>query len=243
MSKEEEQSALGSEDGAGDFSSDFSDDDSPKKKNKPAVKSKAAATKATTPTPGVAKVAKVAAVQAPKTDNTKKETKAATQKPKAPSLKAAAASSITAVASTRVDADDITQGAAVATEAGARKLIAQYLHQQTRPYSAIQVFDNLHKRVPKGTVEKVLQLLATDETAEVRSKEYGKLKLFWSEQANKNIPSEEERAALEDRLESLRAAVESRRLEESQLRGELAELNLNLPDRELERYVRQCRRR
>ena len=66
------------------------------------------------------------------------------------------------------DEGDITRGPSVTTEAAAKKLLLAYLHQQNRPYSAIQVFDNLHKRVPKSTVEKVLTLLADDPDSLVR---------------------------------------------------------------------------
>jgi hypothetical protein len=37
----------------------------------------------------------------------------------------------------------------VASEAAARRLVQQYLMAQNRPYSVIQVYDNLHHRVSR----------------------------------------------------------------------------------------------
>ena len=39
------------------------------------------------------------------------------------------------------------KGAPVASEAAARRLVQQYVMAQNRPYSVIQVYDNLHHRV------------------------------------------------------------------------------------------------
>ena len=75
---------------------------------------------------------------------------------------------------------DITKGPAVATEASAKKLIQQYMTLQNRPYSAIQVFDNLHGRVPKSTVQKVLDSLTSTNVLNI--KEYGKAKIYYVDQ-------------------------------------------------------------
>ncbi len=37
-------------------------------------------------------------------------------------------------------------GPPVSSEAAAKKLVLSYMCEQNRPYSAIQVFDNLHQR-------------------------------------------------------------------------------------------------
>lgn len=52
--------------------------------------------------------------------------------------------------------DMFTSGGPVTTEAAAKKLILQYLKVQNRPYSAIQVHDNLHGRIPKTVTERAL---------------------------------------------------------------------------------------
>lgn len=83
---------------------------------------------------------------------------------------------------------DITRGPPVTTEASAKKLIMLYLKIQNRPFSAIQIFDNLHKRVPKATVERVLTTLSTldgnsgSDQTEIRCKEFGKAKIYFYNQ-------------------------------------------------------------
>ena len=85
--------------------------------------------------------------------------------------------------------DDITRGPPVNSESQAKKLIVQYMKQQNRPYSAIQVFDNLHKRIPKSTVEKVLSVLSEQNSSSdgsegpvLRCKDYGKAKIYFYNQ-------------------------------------------------------------
>jgi hypothetical protein len=77
---------------------------------------------------------------------------------------------------------DITRGPDVPTEAGAKKLIMKYLKQQNRPYSAIQIYDNLHHRVLRGTVERVCDDLANTTGSGFVVKEYGKSKLYFPDQ-------------------------------------------------------------
>jgi 26S proteasome regulatory subunit (ATPase 3-interacting protein) len=77
---------------------------------------------------------------------------------------------------------DITTGPDVPTEGAAKKLILKYLRQQNRPYSAMQIFDNLHHRVLKGRVESVCEALAADQSSGVLVKEYGKAKLYFPNQ-------------------------------------------------------------
>ena len=82
---------------------------------------------------------------------------------------------------------DITRGPNITTESAAKKLILQYLKQQNRPYSAIQVYDNLHKRIAKPTAERCLAVLSENDGG-LRCKEYGKAKIYFIDQ--KNMSSE-----------------------------------------------------
>ena len=91
------------------------------------------------------------------------------------------------VANVGTGGGDITRGPNITTESAAKKLILQYLKQQNRPYSAIQVFDNLHKRIAKPTAERCLAVLS-DNDGGLRCKEYGKAKIYFIDQ--KNLSSE-----------------------------------------------------
>ena len=77
---------------------------------------------------------------------------------------------------------DITRGSDINTEAAAKKLILQYLRQQNRPYSAIQIYDNLHKRITKPLIERVLNAACASNDCDLICKEYGKAKIYFIDQ-------------------------------------------------------------
>lgn len=109
--------------------------------------------------------------------------------------------------------EDITRGPEVTTENAAKKLILRYMKQQNRPYSAIQVFENLHKRVMKGTVERVLESLAKMEGSSICVKEYGKNKIYWPDQKGMPTASADQLRSLDDQIKAKSAelrAVEAR---------------------------------
>ena len=81
--------------------------------------------------------------------------------------------------------NDITKGPPVSTEASAKKIILQYMIHQNRPYSVIQVHDNLHGRIPKQTVQRVLDILSNGTDGQLKMKEYGKAKIYYLNQVRK----------------------------------------------------------
>jgi hypothetical protein len=97
------------------------------------------------------------------------------------SSSSSSSSSLVTSTTSGMGGDDITRGPNVTTESAAKKLILQYLKQQNRPYSAIQVYDNLHKRIAKPTVERCLTTLS-DNDGGLRVKEYGKAKIYFVDQ-------------------------------------------------------------
>ena len=117
-------------------------------------------------------------------------------------------------------AADITKGADVPTEGAAKKLILLYLRQQNRPYSAMQLFDNLHHRVLKSRVESVCESLAEDAASGVLVKEYGKAKLYYPNQYMlSGLPTNVE--ALREENERAAKELTSRQKEEKQRHDEL----------------------
>lgn len=77
---------------------------------------------------------------------------------------------------------DITRGPDITTESAAKKLIFAYLKRQNRPYSAIQIHDNLHKRIQKPTVERCLAAMC-EQAGGLVCKEYGKAKIYFPDQS------------------------------------------------------------
>jgi len=133
---------------------------------------------------------------------------------------------------------DITRGPPITTDIAAKKLIGQYLTQQNRPYSAIQVHDNLHKRVPKATVERVLTSMSLPDSGFI-CKEYGKAKIYFVDQntlPSNFTPQQLDQISAEN--DALKTENEARSAEERRVRSELQQL-LNEPrDADLEEMIR-----
>ena len=143
-------------------------------------------------------------------------------------------SGVTNASSTSVD---ITQGPPVTTDAGAKKLVTQYMRQQNRPYSAQQMFDNLHKRIPKATLERVLGVLSGPGEG-LLCKEYGKAKIYYVDQSF--LPAERSAEQLQDLQHSvleLQDELKVQLQEEKDKRQLLQARRAEPDDNELDRYV------
>ena len=83
------------------------------------------------------------------------------------------------------DADevvDFSKGPDITTEKAAKILILKYLRHQNRPYGAIQIFENLRRRVMKSLVERALDSLVKQEDSPVLVKVYKTNKIYWPKQ-------------------------------------------------------------
>lgn len=68
--------------------------------------------------------------------------------------------------------------------------VLEYLKEQNRPYSALNVFDNLHGEIKKGEMQKVLDALVEEE--EVKAKDFGKFVIYLANQDKMpTVPREE----------------------------------------------------
>ncbi|CAM9848728.1 unnamed protein product, partial [Hapterophycus canaliculatus] len=59
--------------------------------------------------------------------------------------------------------------------------VSDYMQQSNRPYSCINVFDNLRKKIPKAMVQKLLDELVRDGT--LKMQEFSKAKIYYANQA------------------------------------------------------------
>ena len=137
---------------------------------------------------------------------------------------------------------DITRGPDVPTEAAARKLISKYLNQQNRPYSAIQIYDNLHHRIVKSTVESVCDALSGGQTGAengILCKEYGKSKLYYPDQRSKSAASDTRLVQLDAELKDLAATVLSSQQAEQTLHSSVLALYAQATDADLDQIQRQ----
>ncbi|XP_057316915.1 homologous-pairing protein 2 homolog [Hydractinia symbiolongicarpus] len=83
--------------------------------------------------------------------------------------------------------------------------ILQYLNQQNRPYSAVDIFNNLHKEFGKTAVVKALESLT--EKNKIIEKTYGKQKVYSPLQDQYGDYNETEIKALDLKLSSLQEEV------------------------------------
>ena len=85
------------------------------------------------------------------------------------------------------------------------------MKQQNRPYSLLQIFENLHKRIPKPTLERVLNTMSGT-GGELLCKEYSKSKIYYLDQTalsasfpTKQLDSlQEENQILSEELDELK---------------------------------------
>jgi hypothetical protein len=137
--------------------------------------------------------------------------------------------------------EDITRGPPITTDSAAKKLIGQYLRQQNRPYSAIQVHDNLHKRVPKATCERVLTALCEPGMGYI-CKEYGKAKIYFVDQST--LTSNFTPTQLDTLLQQnddLAKEVEYAAGEEKRLKQQLQQLAHEPTDEDLDTLLAEAR--
>jgi hypothetical protein len=169
------------------------------------------------------------------------------------------------VESSSVPASDnnLTTGGPVTTEAAAKKLISQYLKMQNRPYSAIQIHDNLHGRIPKAVTERALVYqytiierlrciinlnnhyftiktsLSSGEGSDILCKEYGKCKIYFMNQitcASSDF-TDEQVQQLESENQELSHSLNAILAEEKQLAQQLKELQGQPSDQNLSTCV------
>jgi hypothetical protein len=126
-------------------------------------------------------------------------------------------------------------GPPITTDAAAKKLITQYMRSQNRPYSVQQIFDNLHKRIPKATLERVLTALSAPSEG-LFCKEYGKAKIYYVDQSF--LPSEKSAAEIEELQEQVTATQSQWKAlleQEKQFKNDLTTLQNEPEDNELDR--------
>jgi chemotaxis protein histidine kinase CheA len=223
LDSEDEESVSSEPSFNDDESMSFDDDDSDAKPQKKKAKS---------PTKPKA-VKEAAKSKSPKKQQEPKESKVSAKSEPPPQTMPSSSSS--GPSSTGAD---ITQGPPVSTDAAAKKLVLMYMKQQNRPYSLLQIFENLHKRIPKPTLERVLNTMSGP-GGELLCKEYSKTKIYYLDQTAlsasfpiKQLDSlQEENQILAEELDDLKNKTK-------QLQTALNQITTEPADNEIDRYFR-----
>lgn len=137
------------------------------------------------------------------------------------------------------------RGPDITTESSAKALITKYLMHQNRPYSVIQVYENLHKRIQKPTIERSLNTLcelssvSSSGTTNTRiiCKEYGKAKIYFPDQNCFQTMSERDMKQLEIEIDLLQQQVDRKMMHELQLNSKVVSMSAEPSDIEIDRYV------
>lgn len=89
---------------------------------------------------------------------------------------------------------------------GEEELVVGYLEAQNRPYSATDIFNNLHGQVGKTLLVKILTDLV--EKGLVNQKAYGKQVVYVIPQTTEGTPTPEELEELDEQISSLKKKAE-----------------------------------
>lgn len=92
-------------------------------------------------------------------------------------------------------------------DASAEKSVLDYLKAQNRPYSATDIFNNIHKEYGKTVVVRALEQLAQDN--KIREKTYGKQKIYFANQNEFSEASESELAAMDEEIVTLEEKLQA----------------------------------
>ncbi|CAA9990104.1 Tat binding protein 1(TBP-1)-interacting protein, putative [Plasmodium knowlesi strain H] len=92
------------------------------------------------------------------------------------------------------------------SEEETKEKIYKYMKQMNRPYSVINVYDNLHGTISKNVVQKLMDELSTEE--KLQCKEYGKAKVYLVNQGEFKSLNMEEMEKLKKDMEIMREQTE-----------------------------------
>jgi 26S proteasome regulatory subunit (ATPase 3-interacting protein) len=85
------------------------------------------------------------------------------------------------------------------------KIVFEYLREQNRPYSILNIFDNLHAQFKKPELQEALDKLVKQKA--ITAKEFGKAVIYFVNQDDLKIASEEELKQIDDGIKQQREAL------------------------------------
>ncbi|KAJ3035288.1 hypothetical protein HDV00_004106 [Rhizophlyctis rosea] len=110
-------------------------------------------------------------------------------------------------------------------------VVLTYLRRTNRPYSAVDVFNNLKGEVGKSVVTKILGQLTEEE--QIHGKQYGKQWVYVAKQDDLPAPSQEELDAMDQRMEALKAERSGTKEQIKQSQSTLNDLQSSLTNEQL----------
>lgn len=122
--------------------------------------------------------------------------------------------------------------------------VLDYLVKQNRPYSAVDIFNNLHKTHGKTAVVKALEALS--EERKIRSKTYGKQIVYVADQSQLPVISDDELKEMDMKIEKLQEKLKCTEDCYRKLESELRTLNNSMTTKDakerLQEITAECAR-
>lgn len=115
-------------------------------------------------------------------------------------------------------------------DAEAVDFVLNYLNKQNRPYSASDVYNNLHGVVGKSLVQRILQ--KASEENKIKEKVYGKQKVYVAIQEDEEF-SPEDLLSLDKTIEELQKELNKEKGKTNSLNIQLNDLNNSMTDEEI----------
>jgi len=120
----------------------------------------------------------------------------------------------------------------------------KYMMKENRPYSAIQIYDNLHHRIVKSTLEKCLTTLTESYTTSstgakqrLLCKEYGKAKIYFPDQKCFESMTEDEMAQLSMQIDTLTKEADITQKQNREINARINTLLAEPADEDIDRYI------
>ncbi|XP_076094639.1 homologous-pairing protein 2 homolog [Mytilus galloprovincialis] len=120
-------------------------------------------------------------------------------------------------------------------EAQASKAVFDYLNKQNRPYSAIDICNNLHKEHGKTAIVKACEVLTED--GKIKEKINGKQKCYFADQSQFPDVDDNEIKEMDFEIVKLSELVQSKQEENKKLETELRSLNSSISTEDAEKEV------
>ncbi|KAG6612377.1 Pairing protein 2 family protein [Phytophthora cinnamomi] len=119
----------------------------------------------------------------------------------------------------------------------AEAAVLDYMRKTNRPYSLLNVFENMHRAIAKPSLTKLLDNLVAKE--ELVSKTYGKAKIYYMNQSSLPVPSEAERVALEEQIKAVTADCAASEQELKSAEATLSGITSQISDANLDVALKQ----
>jgi 26S proteasome regulatory subunit (ATPase 3-interacting protein) len=123
------------------------------------------------------------------------------------------------------------------SDAQAKAAVREYMTRQNRPYSPLQVFENLHGAVKKASVPKVLEAL--EKEGALRAFSFGKAVVYVAAQSGAHAADQKELEALDEAIARATAALTEERARSGGVVAEVARLESEPTDAALDGELRR----